>query len=74
MIERDMPIALIFYDVRREMYFDWLGDIDIHVYLKAQPMYYHLDGALREARLTGRVEGTLEALRASGRWPEPGGS
>ena len=75
MIDRDMPIALLYYEVRRELYYDWLGpDLDIHVYLKAQPMYYRLDGALREARLSGRLEGTLEALRATGRWPGPGGS
>ncbi len=74
MIEQDVPIALLYYHVRREMYFDWLGDLQIHVYLKAQPMYYRLDGALREARLSGRVEGTLEELHATGRWPEPDGS
>jgi ABC-type transport system substrate-binding protein len=74
MIEEDVPIALLYYHVRREMYFDWLGDLQIHVYLKAQPMYYRLDGALREARLSGRVEGTLQELHATGRWPEPDGS
>lgn len=69
MIERDMPLALLYYDVRRELYYDWLGELQIHVYLKAQPMYYRLDGALREARLSGRVSGALEELRAAGRWP-----
>lgn len=72
LVEQDMPIAMLYYDVRRELYYDWLGDLQIHVYLKAQPMYYRLDGALREARLSGRVEGTLEELIATGEWP-PGG-
>ena len=71
MIEHDMPIAVLYYDVRREMYYDWLGDLQLHVYLKAQPMYYELDGALRAARLAGRIEGTLEDLVATGAWPEP---
>ncbi len=68
-IENDVASIVLFYDVRREMYFDWLGDIDLHVYLKAQPMYYELDGALREARLRGDVYGTLEELRERGEWP-----
>ena len=60
-----MKIAVVLALAR---YYDWLGEIQVHVWLKAQPMYFELDGALREARLTGRVDGTLEALRASGRW------
>jgi ABC-type transport system substrate-binding protein len=72
-IEDQVPTIVLYYDVRREMYFDWLGDLQLHVYLKAQPMYYRLDGALREARLSGRVEGRLEDLITRGAWP-PGGA
>ena len=71
-IERDMPVVLLYYRVRRELYYDWLGDLQIHVYLKAQPMYYELDGALREARLSERVHGTLAELVESGQWPAAG--
>ena len=72
MVERDMPLALLYYRVRRELYYDWLGEIQIHVYLKAQPMYYRIDGELRDARLSGRVSGTLAELEASGQWPPAG--
>jgi len=69
MIEEDCPVIVLYYRTRREFFFDWLGDITPHVYLRAQPAYYHLDGALREARLRGELRGTLEELREKGLWP-----
>lgn len=72
-IERDVPVIMLYYRTRREFFFDWLGEVVPHVYLRAQPAYYRLDGELREARLSGAVRGTLEELRARGEWPrEPG--
>jgi len=51
------------------MYYDCLDDRQPHVYLKAQPMYYRLDAALRTDRLAGEVDGALEEPRAAGPWP-----
>ena len=67
-IEEECPVFLLYYRTRREFYFDWLGDISPHVYLRAQPAYYRLDGELREARLNGELEGTLEELKEEGLW------
>lgn len=68
-IERDVPIIMLYYRTRREFFFDWLGDIAPHPYLRAQPAYYRMDGELREARIAGEVHGTLEELQARGAWP-----
>lgn len=69
-IEDDVPVIMLYYRTRREFFFDWLGEVVPHVYLRAQPAYYRLDGELRRARLSGEVSGTLEELRASGAWPK----
>lgn len=68
-IEEDLPIAVIYYDIRRMLYYDWLGEVCDHIYLRAQPAYYRLDGALREARLDAGLRGTFEELREQGLWP-----
>jgi len=67
-IEDDCPVFMLYYRTRREFYFDWLGDVTPHVYLRAQPAYYRLDGELREARLSGELVGTLEELKRKGLW------
>lgn len=78
MIERDVPVINIWYDVIRDLGYDWLGIRDEngiyvpqlrdHVWLKARWAYFHMDSELREARLGGKLTGTYEQLVESGQW------
>ena len=77
-IERDVPVSNVYYDVVRDLGYDWQGRLDEngnyipevqgHVWLKAKPAYYRMDAALREARLDHGLSGTLDQLQKQGKW------
>jgi len=78
MIETDLPVIPLNYDVIRDLGYDWQGLLDErgayypavidHVWLKAKPMYYRLLPELREERLEHGLQGTLEELLNTGQW------
>ncbi|MGI9014949.1 MAG: ABC transporter substrate-binding protein [Phycisphaerales bacterium] len=52
-VEEELPVIMLYYRTRREFFFDWIGeDFKPHVYLRAQPAYFHFDGELRARRLS----------------------
>jgi len=78
-LERDVPVINIRYDVIRDLGYDWIGQRDPdtgtfrprlrdHVWLKAKWAYMLVDVELREARLNRGLEGTFDELVAAGRW------
>lgn len=77
-IERDVPVSSVYYDVVRDLGYDWQGRLDEsgnyipevqgHVWLKAKPAYYRLDAALRKARLDHGLTGPFDQLIREGRY------